>query len=76
MTTTMENSIKMQENRLGHGQVYLPIPLDGTEMDVNCALVYYTTSAKIGNEGHNVPYRTRLAVLAKILYLSSILRWR
>ena len=69
MTTTMKNATKMQETHLGYKKVYLPIPFEGTEMDVDCALVYYTASAKINDEGHNMPYRT---CLAEILCLSSI----
>ena len=58
MATTMENAIKMQETRLAHKQVYLPIPLDGTGIDADRTLVYYTAATKIDSEGHNVPYRT------------------
>ena len=72
IATTMKNSITMQETCLGHEKLYLPIPLDETEMDANCALVYYTAAAKIDSEGHNVPYRTHLAVLAEILCISSV----
>ena len=53
--------------------MYLPIPLDDTETNTDRALVYYTVSTKIDSDGHNVPYRTQLAVLAEILCLPSIL---
>ena len=72
MATTMEISIKMQETRLRRKQIYLPIHLDVTETDADYALVYHTVATKINSEGHNVPYRTWLAILAGILCLSFI----
>ena len=48
------------------------MPLNGTELADDRALVYYTTTAKIDTEENMVPFRTRLSVLADIFCLSSI----
>ena len=50
----------------------MPIPLSGIETDSERALVFYTSVAKIDNEGHNIPWRTRQSVLAEILALQGI----
>ena len=72
VANTMESAIKTQETRLGHRKVHVPIHLNGTETDVDRALVYHTTAAKIDTEGHMVPFRTRVSVIANILCLSSV----
>ena len=48
------------------------MPLDDTETDDDCALVYYTTATKIETKGHMVPFCTCLSILADILCLSSV----
>ena len=72
MATAMEHSITCRETRLAHKKVHLPVPLRVIEYDAKRALVFYTTVAKIDNEGHNIPYRMRQSVLAEILALQGI----
>ena len=72
MATPMEHSIMLRETRLAHKKVHLPVPLSGIETDAERALVFYTTVAKIDNEGHNIPYRICQSVLAEILTLQGI----
>ena len=68
----MESAIRMQETRLRYKKVHLPMPLHVTESAADRALVYYTTTTKIGTEGQMVPFRTCLSVLTDIRCLSSV----
>ena len=70
--TNLEKGVKLQETRIGHKKLFLPVPLDGTEQPTDRALVYYTATAKMESDADKVPYRTRLAVLAEILCLESV----
>ena len=70
--TNLEKGVKLQETRLGHKKLFLPVPLNGMEQPTDRALVYYTATAKMESEGDKVSYRTRLAVLAEILCLESV----
>ena len=72
MATTMEHSITLRETCFAHKKVHLPVPLSGIETDAECALVFYTTVAKIDNEGHNIPYHTCQSVLVRIIALQGI----
>ena len=51
---------------------HLPMPLNGTELAADRPLAYYTTSANLDTEGHMVPFRPHLSILANIFCLSSI----